>query len=125
MTRLRAALIILALLPPLPALAGGDPAAGEAVFRNRCSDCHSLTGEAGKAGPSLAGLIGRTAGTLPGYDFSPAMQASGIIWGADTLAQYLAAPRKMVPQTRMAFNGLKRPGESEDLLAWLLQAAAP
>lgn len=101
----------------------GDPVRGSELFPIRCGECHAIvdTTEA-RIGPSLKGLIGRTSGTLGGYAYSDAMKNAGIVWSADTLKTYVSAPRKMVPGTKMNFNGLKRPGEAEDIVAYLLQA---
>lgn len=110
---------------PFSALAEGDAEKGAGVFQNRCSDCHAVNGDKVKIGPPLTGLFGRMSGSWPGYAYSDAMLAAGILWGADTLAQYLVDPRAMVPATKMSFNGLKRPGESEDLIAYLEKATAP
>jgi cytochrome c len=52
-------------------------------------------------GPNLNKLFGRKAGTAPGFAYSPALKASGIVWDAKTLDAYLAAPTKVVPGTRM------------------------
>lgn len=114
----------LLLILPLPALAEGDAAAGAGVFQNRCSDCHAVKGDTVKIGPPLTRLFGRVSGTWSGYDYSDAMKSANITWGADTLAQYLPNPRAMVPNTKMNFNGLKRPGELEDIIAYLAKATA-
>jgi cytochrome c len=99
-----------------------DAARGAELFPIRCVECHAITDVAEKTiGPSLQGLIGRTSGTLEGYDYSDAMKAAGIVWSEETLKTYLVAPRKIVPGTRMNFNGLKRPGEVEDIVAYLLE----
>ena len=124
MARPRAIVALIFLLPPLPVLADGDAAKGEGVFQNRCSDCHAVNGDQVKVGPPLSGLFGRVSGSWPGFTYSEAMKAAGIVWGADTLAQYLPNPRAMVPKTKMAFNGLKRAGEAEDLIAYLAKATA-
>lgn len=101
----------------------GDPVRGSELFPIRCVECHAITETTEtKIGPSLVGLIGRTSGTLPGYDYSDAMKAAAIVWTEETLKTYLVAPRQTVPGTRMNFNGLKRPGEVEDIVAYLLEA---
>lgn len=93
------------------------------MFAIRCVECHSITDAAEqKIGPSLKGLIGRTSGTLEGFAYSDAVKAAAIVWSEETLTTYLVAPRKMVPGTKMNFNGLKRPGEVEDIVAYLLEA---
>lgn len=115
-------LTAVALAPPVLAQ-DADPGRGAELFPIRCIECHAITDAAdNKVGPSLKGLIGRTSGTLEGYDFSAAMRAAGIVWSEETLKAYLVAPRKVVPGTKMNFNGLKRPGEVEDIVAYLLEA---
>jgi cytochrome c len=101
----------------------GDPVRGSELFPIRCGECHAITETTEeKIGPSLVGLIGRTSGTLPGYNYSDAMKTAAIVWSVETLTTYLVAPRKTVPGTKMNFNGLKRPGEVEDITAYLLEA---
>lgn len=108
------------------ALAEGDVAHGEAVYELRCGGCHDVTEVATltenhhkKPGPSLHQLIGRPAGTLPGFAFSPAMMSSAIVWNRETLRPYLFSPKTMIPKNRMMFNGVQRDGEMEDLLDYL------
>lgn len=104
----------------------GNTADGEAVFKVRCIGCHDVTAEATlgnnnkpKEGPSLYGVIGRTAGKLPGFPYSEAMVASGIVWSRETLEPYLLSPKTLVPKNKMVFNGIKREGEMENLLKYL------
>jgi alcohol dehydrogenase (cytochrome c) len=84
------------------ASAAGDAAAGKAVFANQCSSCH--TTEVGKNGfgPSLAGVLGRKAGSLAGFNFSPAMAQAGLIWDEKTLDLFLTSSTKEVPGTSMS-----------------------
>lgn len=119
---LRLSAVLFFALIPHPSLADGDAAKGEGVFQNRCVECHAVTGDQVKIGPPLTGLFGRVSGSWPGFAYSDAMKAAGIVWGAETLTQYLPNPRAMVPKTKMNFNGLKRPGEVEDLIAYLAAA---
>jgi cytochrome c len=101
----------------------GDAERGAELFLIRCIDCHAIADtREKKIGPSLRGLFGRMSGTLEGYEYSDAMKAAGIVWSKETLKTYLVAPRKVVPYTKMNFNGLKRPGEVEDIVAYLLEA---
>ena len=100
----------------------GDPVRGAELFPIRCGECHAIDSPETKIGPSLQGVIGRTSGTLEGFGYSDAMKNAGIVWSAETLTTYLVAPRKTVPGTKMNFNGLKRPGEVEDITAYLLEA---
>ena len=112
---------LLALLAAEPVLAAGDAEKGNAVFK-ACKTCHSLEAGKHKLGPSLAGVIGRTAGTAEGYKYSKAMKAygeSGVVWSEESLDVYLEAPRKVVKSTKMAFAGLKKPQQRADLIAYL------
>jgi cytochrome c len=106
-----------------PLLADGNSARGAELFTIRCIDCHSVADTTEKKiGPSLQGLIGRMSGTLAGYEYSEAMKAAGILWSEESLKTYLVAPRKVVPRTKMNFNGLKQPGEVDDIVAYLVEA---
>jgi nitrite reductase (NO-forming) len=100
----------------------GDAAAGRLVFR-KCQACHST--EAGKnmLGPSLAGVIGRKAGTEAGYNYSPAMKSADIVWSPQTLDQYLTDPAKVVPGNKMPFPGLKTDDDRADVIAYLAGGA--
>ncbi len=99
-----------------------DLANGKAIFR-QCAACHSLAGGEIKIGPSLAGVVGRKAGSAEGFNYSPAMKASGLIWDEATLHRYLANPRAVVPGTKMAFAGVKDPKRLDDLIAFLKETA--
>ncbi|MGO1075631.1 c-type cytochrome [Inquilinus sp. CA228] len=85
---------------PLPAVAQ-DAAAGERAFRTRCATCHSVEPGQNRAGPSLAGVAGRKAGSVEGARYSQALRDSGITWDSQSLDGYLADPRGTVPGTSM------------------------
>jgi cytochrome c len=99
----------------------GDPAAGEKVF-NKCRACHVLDEDRNRVGPYLHGVMGRTAGTAEGFNYSPAMKESGIVWDEETIAEYVADPRGYVPGNRMAFPGLKSEDDIKNLIAYLKEA---
>jgi len=103
---------------------GGDAAAGRLVFR-KCQACHSI--EPGKKGlgPSLAGIVGKKAGGVADFTYSPAMKASDITWDAAALDSYLSDPQKAVPGNKMPFPGLKTENERKDVIAYLVASAAP
>lgn len=83
------------------AFAAGDAAAGAKVFNRACKACHSVQAGKNLVGPSLAGVVGRKAGSAAGYKSSPAYAASGVTWNATTLDTYLIDPRKMMKGSRM------------------------
>lgn len=96
-----------------------SPARGKILFL-RCSSCHAIARKApAKIGPSLAGIVGRKAGTQPGYRYSPAMKKAAPVWNAATLDRYLASPNKVVPGTSMAFAGLPKPADRQALIAYM------
>jgi len=114
--------VALLLLTCAPAVgAEGDPARGEQIYR-RCLGCHSI--DANRVGPRHAGLFGRRAGSLDDYNYSDAMRASGIVWEETTLDEFLTAPRKFIPGTKMPFAGIPDPQERADLIAYLKKATA-
>jgi cytochrome c len=125
----RAAALAVALAVTLAWLSGSraDPARGEHVFQ-RCYACHSVrAGEHGLPGPNLRGVLGRRAGTLPQFRFSPAMVQAGagrgLVWTRSTLDQFLADPERVVPGTAMAMPGLPDAVARGDLIDYLEQAS--
>jgi len=112
-----AAAAVLAVLSGA-ALADGDVEDGKKVF-NKCKACHSLEAGQNKIGPSLAGVIGRPAGSVEGFKYSDAMKNSGVVWDAETLDKYLADPKGFIPGNKMAFVGLKKEDDREDVIAYL------
>ena len=98
-----------------------DAANGEKVFA-QCRACHQV-GETAKnaVGPHLNGLIGRTAGSVEGYSYSPANKNSGITWDEATFREYIKDPKAKIPGTKMVYAGLKDEKRIEDLLAYLKQ----
>jgi cytochrome c len=97
----------------------GQIAAGEAVY-SRCLACHALAYD--RTGPRHCGLFGRRAGSVPGFDYSPAMRRSGIVWNEKTLDRFIANPGQTVPGTSMGYAGVKDKKERADLIAYLKQA---
>jgi cytochrome c len=117
-------LLVVSLSLGLTALVLGAPGAraqdaGAAIFKKNCALCHSTKAGENKIGPSLAGVIGRKAGSVPGYNYSDANKKSGDTWDEATLDTYLTDPRKFVPGTKMVFVGLKSPDDRKALIAFL------
>lgn len=98
-----------------------DATAGAAVFK-KCVACHTVEEGKNKVGPSLHNIIGRKAGTLEGFQYSPAMKeagAAGMVWDEATIEAYLVNPKAKVKGTKMAFAGLKKPEDIKNLFAYL------
>jgi cytochrome c len=105
--------------------ADGNAARGQRVF-GACAACHSLQPEQNMTGPSLAGLWGRKAGTLPSFDrYSPVLKSANLIWNAKTLDEWIEDPQHLVPDNQMTFAGVKDGRQRADLLAFLKQATQP
>lgn len=85
-----------------------------------CTGCHSTQPGKTMFGPSLAGLSGRKAGTVPGYAYSPALKASGLTWNAATLDRWLKGPQRLVPGTRMPFAGMQDAKARKAVIGYLL-----
>lgn len=99
----------------------GDAAAGKKVF-NKCRSCHTLEeGGKNRVGPNLHGIMGRAAGSADGFKFSAAMKESGIVWDETTLGEFLTKPKAVIPKTKMAFPGIKKPEQLENLIAYLIE----
>jgi cytochrome c2 len=93
------------------------------VFQ-RCYACHSVVaGEDKLPGPNLHGVLGRRAGTVPGFEFSPAMIEAGVaralVWTRTTLDAFLADPERVVPGTTMGMPGLPSADDRRDVIDYL------
>ena len=110
-----------ALLASMSASVAQDAAAGEKVFA-KCKICHQI-GEGAKnmVGPVLNGVVGRPAGSVAGYSYSPANKNSGLTWDEDTLKVYLKDPKAKVPGTKMTFPGLTDDDDIANVIAYLKQ----
>ena len=103
------------------AIPAGHTDAGALVFK-KCMACHQVGPSAENGiGPVLNGVVGRSAGQYPNYNYSSANKSSGLVWGERTLARYLRAPAEVVPGTKMIFAGLKKDQEIADVIAYLKQ----
>jgi cytochrome c len=117
--RLIVALALGAALVP-SAVHAEEVVAGAAVFEQYCAPCHSLKPGVNRYAPSLAGVIGRKAGTVQGFEYSKALQLqSGLVWNGKTLDEWLRDPHAAVPGTGMAFEGLKNAAQRRAVIEFL------
>lgn len=98
-----------------------DVAAGATAYK-KCVSCHDVGPTAkNKVGPVLNGLDGRKSGTVAGYNYSDANKNSGITWNEASFLDYIKDPKAKVPNTKMAFAGIKNEAEAKNLWAYLKQ----
>ena len=106
----------------LPVLAEGDANKGEKIFR-KCKACHAVgEGAKNKVGPVLTGIVGSPAAQNPDFKYSSAMieaAEGGLVWDAESLATFLTKPKDLVKGTKMAFPGLRKESDIENILAYL------
>jgi cytochrome c len=119
-TRRARALIVagaaLALGHPCGTLAAGDAMRGKSLYESRCIACHSI--DANRIGPAHKGVYGRKAGSAAGYDYSPAVKASAVVWGDATLDRWLANPESVIPGQKMGYS-VPEAADRADLIAYL------
>ena len=96
----------------------GDAAKGKTDFLT-CQTCHAIDAGVNKIGPSLHAVVGRHAGIIPGFNYTPANKDSGITWSEEKLFQYLENPQRVVPGTKMTFAGWSDPQKRADVIAYL------
>jgi cytochrome c len=115
------AAIVIAIVSAASFAVAQDVAAGKSSF-NKCLACHAIGENAkNKVGPELNGLNGRKSGSAPGYSYSDANKNSGITWDEATFKEYIKDPKAKIPGTKMAFAGIKKETEINDLWAFVSQ----
>ena len=116
--------MVSALLVALPArgttppdgVVKGDPVRGQTLYQSRCTACHSL--DQSRVGPAHRGVFDRLAGSVPGFDYSPALKHSGVRWTAANLNRWLTDPEALIPGQRMGYQ-VPDPVDRRDLIAFL------
>jgi len=120
-TPILSALVVVTSLIAASGARAQDAAAGKTSF-NKCMACHAVgDGAKNKVGPVLNGLDGRKSGTVEGYSYSDANKNSGITWNKEQFLDYIKDPKAKIPNTKMAFAGIKNEKEANDLWAFLAQ----
>jgi cytochrome c len=105
-----------------PQFAAADLRRGQ-LLSLACAACHSFgAGEKTIVGPNLHGVFGRPAGVVEGFDYSPGLKLSGLVWTPRALDAWLADPASFVAGTKMTFTGYRSTEDRRDLIGYLLQA---
>ena len=116
-----AALGLLAALTVAHAQTPND--AGQISYNNACRTCHSIREGDNRLGPSLYGIVGKKAGTISGYDSSPAMRQSGIVWDEKNLDKFIADPEAVVHGNAMKpYGGIASEEERQKIISYLKSA---
>jgi cytochrome c len=100
--------------------AQADPKRGEKLFEE-CRTCHSVERGVHGIGPSLNGVLGRKAGALDDFRFSPALKRSDITWSRKSLDDFIADPQQAVPANRMPYSGMPDGRNRADVIEYMLQ----
>jgi cytochrome c len=95
------------------------PADGKPAAFAQCAACHAVVPGKNVIGPTLAGVFGRKAGSMPGFAYSKAMTAYGATWDDSALDTFLTAPMKAVPGTKMSYAGLSDGAQRKELIEYL------
>jgi cytochrome c len=112
------ALSLLATLSP--AGAAQEDEAGKVAFNNSCRTCHSMKPGDNRLGPTLHGVVGRKAGSVEGFAFSPAMKGSGVTWDEATLDKFITNPNQVVSGNKMQpFGGVADAAERSKIVNYL------
>jgi len=99
--------------------ASADPGAGERVW-NKGRACHQLEPGVNTTGPYLHGVVGREISAVDGFNYSGALeQMTYDVWSPEALDAFLEDPRGVAPGTSMSFNGLPKPEDRANLIAYL------
>ncbi len=117
-----AALSALSLLASLaPAWAAQEESDdGMVAYNNACRTCHSFKPDDNRLGPTLHGIVGRKAGSIEGFAFSPSMKASGITWDEATLDKFISDPNQVVSGNKMQpFGGIADAGDRKKIIDYL------
>lgn len=99
----------------------GDPVRGQTLYQSRCMACHSL--DHSRIGPAHRGVFDRLAGSVPGFDYSPALRHSGVRWTATNLDRWLTDPDAFIPGNKMGYQ-VPDPVDRRDIIAFLASPAA-
>lgn len=101
---------------PPDGVVNGDPVRGHALYQSRCTACHSL--DRSRIGPAHRGVFDRVAGSVPGFDYSPAVKDSGVRWTATNLNRWLTDPEAFIPGQKMGYQ-VPDPVDRRDIIAFL------
>ena len=113
-------IVMLTMLGSIAAAQANAQDDGQTAFNNNCRTCHTMKEGDHRQGPSLAGIVGREAGSAPGYDFSTSLRQSGIVWDDASLDQFIENPDQLVNgNTMKPYGGITDPALRKTIIAFL------
>lgn len=100
---------------------------GAKLFKKKCGVCHSMEPGKHKMGPSLAGVVGRKAGTAEGFSKYKAMDGASFTWTEDLLAEWITNQKKFlkahadeVGNSRTSMSAkIRKEGDREAIIDYL------
>ena len=102
---------------------GTEPASEQQAFNNACRTCHVVREGDNRLGPNLHKVVGRKAGSLPGYNYSSAMKEADFVWDETKLDRFIANPDEVVPANKMKpYGGLASKDDRAKIIAFLAQS---
>ncbi|WFU83336.1 c-type cytochrome [Bradyrhizobium sp. CIAT3101] len=122
-----AAVGALTLLLAVPSALAQQPASDDAAqqaFNNSCRTCHSVKEGDNRLGPNLNKIVGRKAGALPNYNYSPSMKDAGFVWDQDKLTRFMVKPDEIVSGNKMQPYGGISADDAAKVVAYLQAAAS-
>ena len=114
--------VALSCVHPRPAFAADDVAAGQALYQSKCTGCHSV--DTDRIGPRHRDVVGRKVGSVPGYDYSPALKKLGGVWTPARLDRWLSGTQKMAPGSKMYIE-IDDPTQRRLIIAYLQSVSKP
>ena len=104
--------------------AADEQSEGELLFKRQCAVCHSVVPGQTLMGPSLAGIVGRDAGSAEKFRYSPALRKADFIWTVEEIDAFIESPRKRVQGTNMAYPGERNPEKRAAIIDYLTSLSA-
>lgn len=97
--------------------AGKDP---QVAFNNHCRTCHAIQPGDNRLGPALHGVMGRKAGSVEGFAYSPGFKTTDLVWDDANMDQFIANPNSVFPGSNMAtFAGLSDGADRKAIIDYL------
>jgi cytochrome c len=92
----------------------------QVAFNNHCRTCHSAQPGDNRLGPALHGVIGRKAGSVDGFAYSPGFKTTDVVWDEAKMDQFITNPNSLFPGSNMStFSGVPNAGDRKAIIEYL------